>query len=138
MTKFHKDKSVNYSGYHKDGYKAILNLVCDEEVFYYPNDVPIILETGVKLSEYLPAVIKYNYDFGDNWQHHIQVVRIIDNFDKNYPICIDWEGISPPEGVGGEKGYDGFLKVINDKHHSEHEEMVNWVDSKIMEILILN
>lgn len=30
------------------------------------------METGIKLLEYLPAKMKYNYDFGDNWQHYIE------------------------------------------------------------------
>lgn len=88
--------------------------------------VPIKLETGVRLSEYLPARMKYIYDFGDTWQHHIEVEETIENYDKNYPICLTGEGKTPPEDVGGAVGYQYFLKVINDKNHPEHEEMLNW------------
>lgn len=126
MEKFDKDKSVNYSGYHKSGYKAILNLVCDEEAFYYPDDIPMVLETGIRISDYLPTDIKYNYDFGDNWQHYIEVVRIIDDYDKNYPVCIDWEGNPPPEDAGGEGGFHEFLEIIRDENHPEHDGTVNW------------
>ena len=117
---------INHPGYHKEGYKPIVNLVCDEEVFDYENDVPVKLETGIKLSEYKPAKIKYNYDFGDNWQHYIEVEKIIDDCDKNYPFCLGGEGNTPPEDVGGEYGYEEFLEIIADKKHPEHEDMVNW------------
>lgn len=83
-------------------------------------------EIGIRISEYIPCNIKYNYDFGDNWQHYIEVEKIIDNYDKNYSICIDWEGNTPPEDVGGEDGYEEFLEIIGNKNDPEHEGMVNW------------
>ncbi|MEG6615168.1 plasmid pRiA4b ORF-3 family protein [Peptococcaceae bacterium 1198_IL3148] len=121
-----KGLSINHSGYHKEGYKPIVNLVCDEAAFGYDNDVPMQLETGIKLSEYIPAKIKYNYDFGDNWQHYIEVEIVIDDYDKNYAVCLEGEGNTPPEDVGGEHGYQEFLKIIANKEHPEHEHMINW------------
>jgi len=108
--------------------KPIVNLVCDEEAFDYPNDVPMKLETDIKLSEYIPEYkrIKYNYDFGDNWQHYIEVERIIDDYDVNYAVCLEGEGNTPPEDVGGEYGYEEFLEIIADEKHPEHWDMVNW------------
>ncbi|WP_027364989.1 plasmid pRiA4b ORF-3 family protein [Desulfotruncus alcoholivorax] len=128
--KFDNELSINHSGYHKEGYKPIINLVYDEEALGYENDVPMKLETGIKLSEYIPARIKYNYDFGDNWQHYIEVERVIDDYDKNYPVCLEGEGNTPPEDVGGEHGYEEFLEIIADEKHPEHEEMVAWGESQ--------
>jgi len=124
------DSAINHPGYHKEGYKPIINLVCDEEAFEYDNDVPMKLETGIKLSDYIPAKIKYNYDFGDNWQHYIEVERVIEDYDKNYPVCLKGEGNTPPEDVGGEHGYEEFLKIISDEEHPEHEHMVIWGKSQ--------
>ncbi|MBD1382197.1 plasmid pRiA4b ORF-3 family protein [Metabacillus arenae] len=106
--------------------RPIVNLVCDEEAFHYQGDVPMKMDTGIKLSEYLPAKIVYNYDFGDSWQHTIEVVRVIENFDLNYPICIDGEGAAPPEDVGGEQGYKAFLLITSDKNHQDYEHMLEW------------
>jgi hypothetical protein len=106
--------------------KPIVNLVCDEEAFSYQTDVPMKMEMGIKLSEYLPAKIVYNYDFGDGWQHTIDVERVIENYDVNFPICLAGEGNAPPEDVGGEPGYEEFLHIIGDTNHPDYERLVNW------------
>ena len=104
------------------------NLVSDEEAFVYGNDMPMKVEKGTKLSEYIPKYkrLKYNYDFGDNWQHYIEVVEIIEDYDKNYPVCLQGKGNAPPEDVGGESGYEEFLEIIADNDHPDHEGMVAW------------
>ncbi|MBP2072845.1 plasmid pRiA4b ORF-3 family protein [Thermoanaerobacterium butyriciformans] len=125
---------INHPSYSKDGYKAIVNLVSDEEAFDYPNEsgIEMIFEKGIKLSEYIPQYkrLMYVYDFGDNWQHYIEVQKIIDNYDKNYAVCIDGEGNAPPEDVGGEYGYDEFLEIISDKNNPEYENMMAWGENQ--------
>ena len=43
-----------------------------------------------------------------------------------FPVCIDGRGKTPPEDVGGENGYERFLKIIKDREHKQYEEMINW------------
>lgn len=125
--KFEDDSLFNHPGYHKEGYKPLVNLVSNEEALAYAGDfVPVKLEAGIKLSEYLPAKIKYIYDFGDNWQHYLEVERVIDDYDKNYPMCLAGAGNTPPEDVGGEHGYEEFLGIIADERHPEYERMLAW------------
>jgi len=71
---------------------------------------------------------KYVYDFGDNWEHEIEVEKIfkVEN-NKTYPQCIDGLGSCPPENSGGVFGYQELLKTLNDKNHPEHEEMISWL-----------
>lgn len=111
-----------------DGDKPIVNLVNDEEAFDYPSVVTMKLEQGIRLSEYVPEYkrIKYYYDFGDGWQHYIEVERIITDYDKYYPVCLEGEGNTPPEDVGGECGYEEFLEIIADKNHPEHDCIADW------------
>ena len=124
----------NWQDYHLhdfyilDGDEPVVNLVCGEDAFEYPNNVPMIIETGIKLSEYIPkhSRIDYTYDFGDNWQHHIEVEEIIENYTVNYPVCIEGRGNTPPEDVGGEGGYDEFLEAITDPDHPEHKAFIEW------------
>lgn len=112
-----------------DGKEPILNLVCSEEAFDYPDEeVELRHERGIRLSEYIPAYnkIKYNYDFGDGWEHNIELEKVIDNYNANYPVCFEGEGNAPPEDVGGEGGFEIFLEIIADKDHPEHEAMISW------------
>lgn len=124
------DWSPNHSGYHKDGYRAVLNLVSDEGAFAYPVDLEMILGNDVKLSEFLPKHkhLKYNYDFGDNWEHYIEVEKILENQDVNYPICLDGEGQTPPEDVGGSSGYAEFLSIMENPDHPDYQHMVKWAE----------
>lgn len=109
----------------KEG-QPIVNLVGDNEALAYEDDLPVRLEDGTKLSEYLPATMKYVYDYGDDWVHRIEIEKVITDYDKNYPVCLEAHGNAPPEDVGGEGGYEEFLDVIADERHPDHEEMKAW------------
>jgi hypothetical protein len=110
----------------KDDRKPIVNLVCDEEAFSYDVGIPMKLEAGELLQDYLPAEIIYNYDFGDGWEHQILFEGVIDNYEWNYPVCLAGEGNTPPEDVGGEGGYEEFLAITSDENHPEYKFMVSW------------
>lgn len=88
-------------------------------------------DVSVFLSEIFPQYdhIIYNYDFGDNWTHHIRLLRIIDDYDHNHATCIDWEGEAPPEDCGGPGGYARLLQILADQGDPEHREMKSWYDS---------
>ncbi|HRX22275.1 MAG TPA: plasmid pRiA4b ORF-3 family protein [Syntrophomonadaceae bacterium] len=124
---------VNHPGFHKEGYKPVLNLVCDEDAFTYRNDVEMKLEGGIRLSELPFRLAKYNYDFGDDWQHYIVVEKLIDDFSFNHPVCLDGSGDAPPEDVGGEAGYECFVEAMADENHPEHNDYKLWSKSKIYE-----
>jgi hypothetical protein len=85
----------------------------------------------VRLSEIFPHYdhIVYNYDFGDNWIHHIRLLGIIDGYDKNHAVCLSGEGNAPPEDVGGTGGYARLLRILADPRDSEHDDMQAWYDS---------
>jgi hypothetical protein len=110
----------------EEAQKPILNLVCDIEAFDYDNGIPMKLELGEKLLDYLPAEIIYKYDFGDGWEHRILIEKVIDNYELNYPNCVAGEGNTPPEDVGGEPGYEEFLKIIADPTHTDYAHMTRW------------
>lgn len=70
----------------------------------------------------------YVYDFGDNWEHIIQLEKILPREKGvNYPICIKGKRACPPEDCGGIWGYEEFLEAIKDPKHQEHEEMLEWI-----------
>lgn len=115
-----------------DGNKSVVNIVCSEEDFEYENEVPMKLEANLKILEYFPKYKKviYTYDFGDSWEHIIEVEDLIFGYDKNYACCLDGNGDAPPEDVGGEGGYEEFIKIINDSNHPDYEDMKQWSDSQ--------
>ncbi|GAE35036.1 plasmid pRiA4b ORF-3 family protein [Halalkalibacter akibai] len=106
--------------------KPVSLLVCSEEALHYDSGIPMKMETGEKLSEYLPAEIVYSYDFGDGWRHLITVEQFIDDYNRNVATCLGGEGNAPPEDVGGEWGYDEFLAIISDKQNPDYEQMREW------------
>ena len=56
-------------------------------------DRSFLKESDVKLKKYLNQKgdsIKYIYDFGDNWDHEIEVIGIFEKEKKQeYPVCVD-------------------------------------------------
>ena len=83
---------------------------------------------STKIDKYLAkyATFEYVYDFGDHWQHQIQIERVIDDYLFGYPQVLEGEGACPPEDVGGIGGYEEFLKAWNDPKHPEHDSVCEW------------
>lgn len=115
-------------------HKRIARLVSFEDELGY--DAEATLVTGHRLSEFLPMCERmlYTYDFGDNWKHDIELVRVIENYDMESPRLIDAAGKTPPEDVGGVPGYIDFLEILSDPKHPEFWHMKNWAGSWTMEI----
>ncbi len=68
----------------------------------------------------------YNYDFGDDWKHIIEVEDVINDYTVNFPICTDGEGNAPPEDVGGEMGFETFLSIIENPKHPDYRQTKEW------------
>jgi hypothetical protein len=71
--------------------------------------------------------LMYLYDFGDGWEHVVELEKIIIG-DKasSKPICITGKRACPPEDCGGIYGYYDFLEAIKDSDHPEHDNMIEW------------
>ena len=80
----------------------------------------VIEDTGVD-------AISYLYDFGDSWEHSVEIVKIADETPGNlYPRLIEIIGTCPPEDVGGPPGYEMFLEAMADPKHPEHADVKEW------------
>jgi Plasmid pRiA4b ORF-3-like protein len=79
-------------------------------------------ERGVPMSS-LPKRFVYAYDFGDGWEHEIEVL----GRGGDEPGCVGGEGACPPEDCGGPYGYDELLAALADTRHPEHQRMTAWV-----------
>lgn len=73
-------------------------------------------------------IIKYEYDFGDGWQHTLEVQGFLDATTKDfYPICLAGEMACPPEDCGGLSGFYNNLEILKDKKHPEYKELKMWM-----------
>lgn len=67
----------------------------------------------------------YTYDFGDNWEHVITLEKVMKD-NNRFPILLERNGKRPPEDVGGEGGFEEYMRIISDKKHPEYEAMIQW------------
>lgn len=67
----------------------------------------------------------YTYDFGDNWEHVITLEKVMKD-NNRFPILLERKGERPPEDVGGEGGFEEYMRIISDKNHPEYEAMIQW------------
>jgi hypothetical protein len=86
--------------------------------------------------------IKYEYDFGDGWEHEITLEKVFKNQALEIPICLKGKRNCPPEDCGGPYGYMHLLKVISDPENEEYEEMKSWIgedfDSEYFDKEVIN
>ncbi|MFW6016374.1 MAG: plasmid pRiA4b ORF-3 family protein [bacterium] len=87
--------------------------------------------SGLKIDDYLEKYkqIRYNYDFGDNWNFIIKLEEIVDDYYFGFPTLLDGAETAPPEDVGGIHGFYEFLEAYRDPKHPEHEGMKKWAES---------
>ena len=73
----------------------------------------------------------YRYDFGDDWEHDIEVEQVLPP-DPNvrYPVCLEGARSAPPEDVGGVSGYESFLVVWRDPSDPEYAETRTWAGDR--------
>lgn len=80
----------------------------------------------VRLSEVVDGGhtrFRYDYDFGDNWEHQIDIEKTVPAEEGvRYPRCWKGERACPPEDCGGPWGYADLLEKICDPEHVEHSD----------------
>lgn len=74
------------------------------------------------------ARFRYEYDFGDGWDHDILVEKILDpDPGSKYPQCIKGVNACPPDDCGGIWGYYRLLETLSDPKNRDYEDMLEWV-----------
>jgi hypothetical protein len=76
--------------------------------------------------------LKYQYDFGDDWEHEVVLERLIPP-KGSHPICLAGERRCPPEDVGGVLGYEEFLEALLDPMHENYEQYKRWADGHFLD-----
>ena len=71
---------------------------------------------------------RYEYDFGDSWDHDVLLEKIFPvEADAHYPRCLKGKRACPPEDCVGIWGYEDLLKILADKKHPEYATYFEWV-----------
>ncbi|MBU5451447.1 plasmid pRiA4b ORF-3 family protein [Acetivibrio sp. MSJd-27] len=84
----------------------------------------------VKIDKYFKKTknFKYIYDFGDWWEHTVEVIGMIDDYTYEFPQVLKFRQCCPPEDCGGIDNYYDFLEKYNNKTAPEHDEAVEWAN----------
>ncbi|MCH7872344.1 MAG: plasmid pRiA4b ORF-3 family protein [Planctomycetes bacterium] len=105
---------------------------CDED---WDVDLDVLDERRYRLADLVVGKgdrFVYEYDFGDGWEHLVELVKIMPMVEGvSYPICLKGRRRCPPEDCGGPWGYMNLLSVLDDPKHPEHAELVDWAGDAI-------
>jgi hypothetical protein len=97
----------------------------------FEDDLPILEERTFTLRQIAPReqdAFRYEYDFGDSWEHEITVEKILPNTaESSSARCLEGARACPPEDCGGTPGYDDLLKILENRKHPEHKSMKEWL-----------
>lgn len=120
------EKAMGWEGYHLHMFDVggILFGEPDEDADY------LIDERAATVKHVLPRIgsgLRWEYDFGDGWEHDVVVERIAAPEEgQTYPVCVDGDRACPPEDCGGVTGYGHLLAMLTDPAHPEHAELSAW------------
>jgi hypothetical protein len=120
------ERLMGWEGYHLHMFDAggILFGEPDNDADY------VINEKAATVKHVLPRVgasLRWDYDFGDGWEHDVVVEVIEAPADgTRYPVCLDGARACPPENCGGVPGYGRLRTALADPSDPEHEELVEW------------
>jgi hypothetical protein len=137
FTRLHKilQNVFNWKNYHlydfsifdDSTHALVARLVPFEDDLEY--DELAILMQDHTLAEFFPEhkSMLYTYDMGDNWEHVIELVRVIEDHNEESPYLLEGSGQAPPEDVGGVGGYVDFYEIIQNPSHPQYKDMKAWV-----------
>jgi hypothetical protein len=73
------------------------------------------------------AVMRYTYDFGDEWEHDVVLEKVLPPEPVVRLSCLAGKGACPPEDCGGAWGYANLKEALADPGHEDHEDLLEWL-----------
>ena len=121
---------MGWKNYHLYQFEVGDTLVADSRLWDEDEMGPITDVKAVSVSEVFTNVgitALYEYDFGDGWMHHLELVdRITHPTQEVLPLVLSGENACPPEDCGGIRGYKDLIDILKDPNHPEHREYKVW------------
>jgi hypothetical protein len=102
------------------------------EMNEFEDDPPVLDEHKTLLMDvaaHMRSAFRYQYDFGDSWEHIVKVEAINDRKAPRGDVakCLEGARACPPEDCGGPPGYADLLEIIKDPKHDEYESTLEWL-----------
>lgn len=97
---------------------------------WYDWDPELCDEDAARLADVAATVgdkVRYEYDFGDGWEHDIAVEEITPAAGPVGIRCVAGRRACPPEDCGGPWGYAELCEAIADPGHERHDELLGWL-----------
>lgn len=119
---------MGWSGSHLHQFKA--GEVCFGEPSTDLDPGPID-HARITVSQLLPrtgTTCTYEYDFGDGWEHLVELEEEVPAASVTEPVprCLAGARACPPEDCGGPPGYAELLAALRDPTRADHEEYASW------------
>jgi hypothetical protein len=85
----------------------------------------------------------YEYDFGDGWEHTIDVEKVRPSIDSQVtPFCLSGARACPPEDCGGWWGYAELLDTLKSGDKNKRDELLEWLgadfDPNQLDLAVVN
>jgi hypothetical protein len=107
-----------------------IGISSSDDFFDFNHTILDISKTKLKgFLEFPKDTITYEYDFGDGWEHKIEVQKVFSEIVlPQLPFCIKGANACPMEDCGGVWGYANIIEVMDNKKHPDYEELNEWYD----------
>jgi hypothetical protein len=88
-------------------------------------------DSSVSLGQVAPGAgerIRYEYDFGDCWDHEVRVEKVLGPGVTNGKArCTVGRRAAPPDDCGGIWGYQELVHILGESSHPEHADKLDWL-----------
>jgi|GEM_PF-1447972 hypothetical protein len=71
--------------------------------------------------------IRYEYDFGDSWQHTLSLIQTETTTLPELATCVEGAGACPPEDCGGIQGYRDLLRAMKKPESTAAMDFTEWL-----------
>lgn len=99
-----------------------------EDMDWYDQEVLDATETPIAPFMDSEDWFTYIYDFGDYWEHRVEIEKILPDYEFDYPVVLKYRGNTPYEDCGGIYGYYHLLEVLDNPENAEYEDLKEWVE----------
>lgn len=99
-----------------------------EDMDWYDREVLDATDTPIEPFMDEEDWFTYIYDFGDYWEHRVEIEKILPEYELDYPAVLKFKGNTPYEDCGGIEEYYHILEVLGNPEDKEYEEIKNQVD----------